>query len=175
MVFSKIYLDTLATQYYNCVMIPDLVEIEGSPWPVLPPGVHDTTIDAVCVYYATTPWRTQLFYGLKRGLDHLFSCGCPQAYLDGSYVTQKPAPNDYEVCWDMRFVNYDALDPVLLDFSNGRKAQKEKYFGEYFPAAIVENGSGKPFLEFFQQDKYTKTPKGIIRIVNYLLGKGGST
>ena len=29
-------------------MIPDFVEIGGSaPWPVLPPGIHDATLDEV--------------------------------------------------------------------------------------------------------------------------------
>lgn len=153
-------------------MIPDLIIIDGSPWPLLPAGVYDSTIEEVSVRYAMTPWRQQLFSGLKRGVEHLFSCGCRQVYLDGSYITQKPVPGDYEVCWDMRFVNPEILDPVFLDFSNGRYNQKQKYFGEYFPASVIERDSGIPFLNYFQQDKETGKPKGIIRVTNYLSEKG---
>jgi hypothetical protein len=64
------------------------------------------------------------------------------------------------------------LDPVFFDFSNGRYNQKQKYLGEFFPAAIVEGVSGKPFLDFFQTDKSTGKQKGIVRLTNHLK-KGG--
>jgi len=56
------------------------------------------------------------------------------------------------------------LDPILLDFSNGRAAQKAKYLGELFPAETPEGSTGRTFLEFFQIDKQTGRPKGIVGI-----------
>jgi hypothetical protein len=113
-----------------------------------------------------------LFDGFKKGIRNLFEAGCPQIFLDGSYVTEKPAPNDYEVCWDTDFVDPDMLDPVFLVFDNGREKQKKKYLGEFFPALFIEGNSGRPFLDFFQIDKHTGKQKGIIRLTNFLSTEG---
>lgn len=154
-------------------MIPDFINIVGTPWLLLPPGIHDSTLSEVYTRYVTNSTRGLLFEGLKKGLENLFLSGCPQVFLDGSYVTSKPIPNDYEICWDMAFVDPDLLDPVFFDFDNGRYNQKKKFLGEYFPAALIEGVSGKPFLDFFQTDKDTGRPKGIIRLINHLK-KGGT-
>jgi hypothetical protein len=41
-------------------------------------------------------------------------------------------------------------------------AQKRRYLGEFFPAQMPEGASGRLFLEFFQTDKETGRPKGIV-------------
>ena len=56
------------------------------------------------------------------------------------------------------------LDPVLLTFDPGRVTQKPKYRGELFPASAIAGRDGFSFLEFFQTDKETGGPKGIIVI-----------
>ena len=81
-------------------------------------------------------------------------------YLDGSFTTSKNRPGDFDGCWDSEGVNLDKLDPVLKDFSNGRKAQKGKYSGEFFVSS-APNPSGT-ILDFFQQDKETGDPKGLV-------------
>ena len=73
-------------------------------------------------------------------------------------------PNDFDACWDIEGVDPDLLDPVLLTFDDSRAAQKAKYLGELFPAQLSEGGSGGSFLEFFQIDKETGNPKGIITL-----------
>jgi len=85
-------------------------------------------------------------------------------YLDGSFVTEKDLPADFDGCWDMEGVDPDLLDPALLDFENGRAAQKIRFGGELFPASYAETSSEKTFLEFFQTDKETGAPKGIVKI-----------
>ena len=55
------------------------------------------------------------------------------------------------------------LDPVLLDFSDGRLAQKGKYRGELF-IVVPANGSSGTFLEFFQTEKHTGALKGIVGV-----------
>lgn len=145
-------------------MIPDLIEL-GSPcpWAVLPPGIHDTTLAEVEARFATTPHRKWLFDGFVRMAQDLASAGCSYVYLDGSFVTAKPHPGDYDGCWDHVGVNPAKLDPVLLDFDNKRAAQKAKYLGEMFIAGMP-NGPGGPFLDFFQVEKSSGQPKGILRI-----------
>ncbi|HVZ55783.1 MAG TPA: hypothetical protein VG870_03910 [Chitinophagaceae bacterium] len=154
-------------------MIPEFVIVPGALWPLLPPGIHDASWSDIYQRYGLTPWRIELLDGLKNGLDHLFTLGCPQVFLDGSFVTAKPKPNDYEVVWDPRFVDPYKIDPVFLDFSTGTKSQKAKYMGEYFPSTYVEANSGRPFIEFFQTDTDSGQRKGIIRVLNFL-SKGGA-
>lgn len=162
--------DSIFALHNNIIvfMIPNFITYPGSLWPLLPPGVHDATLDDIYSRFVSNERRKFLFEGMLRGINALFRSGCPQVFLDGSYVTEKPIPNDYEICWDGRFVDPDTLDPVFLDFNNMRKAQKDKYGGEYFPSFLIESHSGKPFLEFFQNDRETGNAKGIIRIINNL-------
>ena len=102
--------------------------------------------------------------GLKAALDSLKAAGCQTAYLDGSFVTAKEIPGDFDGCWEVQGVDPKILDPVLLIFDRGRAAQKAKYFGELFPSSCVETGSGKTFLDFFTVDKNTGNLKGIVAI-----------
>ena len=53
---------------------------------------------------------------------------------------------------------------MLLTFDPGRTTQKAKYLGELFPSSIIASENGFSFLEFFQVDKETGRPKGIVAI-----------
>lgn len=97
----------------------------------------------------------------------LKASGCQRVFMDGSFVTSKPNPDDYDGCWDRGGVDLADLqrrDPVLLDFDHQRIRQKLKYGGEMFPANMVEAGSGTLFLEFFERDKNSGRKKGIVEI-----------
>ena len=87
-------------------------------------------------------------------------------YIDGSFVTAKEKPNDFDACWEPTGVDPNLLDPVLLDFNNRRLAQKLKYGGELFPATSKAEATPpyRTFLDFFQRDKATGKPKGIIAL-----------
>lgn len=88
-------------------------------------------------------------------------------YFFGRYLktpTKKDYPQDFDACWNLSDVDPTLLDPVLLDFSQGRAAQKSKYLGELFPAHIFIGHNQPTFLEFFQTDKNTGRRKGIIAI-----------
>lgn len=148
-------------------MIPQFIRLSGSTWPILPPGQHLATMDEVFQRFAINPRRIMLFNGMKNGLDNLFNSGCLQVFVDGSFVTAKPNPNDYEVGWDLRFVDPQKLDPILVDVRNGTDEQLKKYMGEFYPTTWTERNSGDPFLRFFQTDKETGEEKGIVRILNY--------
>jgi hypothetical protein len=60
-------------------------------------------------------------------------------------------------------VNSKKLDPILLNFSNKRKAQKKKYGGEFFPSTF-QAAPGEFFPTYFQMDEHTGKAKGIIRV-----------
>lgn len=130
----------------------------------LPPGLHVATWSEIAERYGTTPWRRTLLEGLGRALRALDAAGCRRAYIDGSFVTAKEAPADFDACWEAAGVDAQALDPVLLDFSNRRAAQKAAYRGELFPADTAAEPSGTRFLDYFQRDPRTGDAKGILAV-----------
>lgn len=143
-------------------MIPQLIDIgNGCPWPVLPPGVHKTTLGKIKSTFAYTPHRKKLFTGFRDALSDLKHAGCKSVYLNGSYTTGKNHPEDFDACWDPTGVEPEKLDPVLLDFSNKRSAQKQKYGGELFIISTYAQ-PGITFLDFFQTDRFTGQRKGIL-------------
>ncbi len=79
-------------------------------------------------------------------------------------MTTKAKPGDFAACWDIQRVDDEAPDPVFWDFSKGRAAQKRRFLGEFFPAQLPEGATGKAFVEFFQVNKLTGGPKGILAI-----------
>ena len=129
----------------------------------LPVGEHLATWLEVEARFGTAGVRRPvLISGLGAALSNLQGAGCTTAWIDGSFVTDKPEPNDFDFCWDETGVDLARLDPVFLDFSNARAAQKARYGGEMFPANASADSLGTPYRSFFQQ-KFG-APKGIIRI-----------
>ena len=147
------------TQCYCCVMIPGF-EADGN----LPPGVHWATWEELCDRFGTTTWRLKLLAGLRAALENLRSAGCTTAYVDGSFVSSKTVPRDFDACWELTGVDPNKLDLVLQTFAGGRAAQKAKYGGELFPAAALAVNGGGTFLDFFQTDKDTGARKGIVAL-----------
>ena len=130
---------------------------------MLPPGVHWAEGWAeVQERFGGTAWRLRLLQGLRNALDNLRNAGCRTAYINGSFVTAKPVPNDFDACWEEAGVLALYLDPVLLDFSNRRQAQKEKYLGELFIASDIATADGIPYYQYFQRDTITRETKGIV-------------
>ena len=130
----------------------------------LPPGIHQADWQEFVQRFGTTPYRLALIAGLKRALNALKRASCKMVYIDGSFVTTKQIPGDYDACYSVDGLDLQQLDPVLQDFSNGRAAQKNKYLGELFPAELPEGISGLTFLEFFQIDKETTELKGVVAL-----------
>ena len=144
-------------------MIPPCDSDSGN----LPPGIYEATWGEILVRFGSTPHRLLLLSGLKAALDTLRQAGCVRAYLDGSFVTAKHMPNDFDVCWEMAGVDFDLLvdsGPVLLDWSHRRAAQRAIFRGELFIAEAVADPWGTPYLEFFQYDRKSGDPKGIVAI-----------
>ncbi|NOT63985.1 MAG: hypothetical protein HOP19_27540 [Acidobacteria bacterium] len=140
-------------------MIPALTQ---RGW--LPPGVHWATWEEFVARYGGTPLRDGMLAGLRAAMDELAQAGCQAIYINGSFVTAKLEPNDYDACWSIRGVTFSDVDPVLHDFSERRKRMKEKYRGELFYAESAADFEGRSFLDYFQRDKRSGQRKGIIAI-----------
>lgn len=144
-------------------MIPSLDPVTGN----LPPGIHSATWSEIANRFGGTPHRRNLLEGLRAVLLALKTAGCARVYVDGSFVTAKGQPGDFDGCWEVEGVDVVTLKrvaPLLLDFRDRRKAQKATYGGEMFIADTPADPFGTRFVDFFQRDKETGEAKGIIAI-----------
>ena len=116
----------------------------------LPPGIHSVGWSEFKAAFGYNEKRRDLIKGMREALLNLKRAGCLTAYIDGSFITRKRKPVDYDGCWDQDNVNKLLVDPVLLDISHNRYHQKLKYMGEMFPVILDDKGS---MLEFFQRDR----------------------
>jgi hypothetical protein len=150
----------LASVQHNDIVVSMIPEFEGG---VLPPGIHQASWQEVEERLGWNPTRQNLLLGLKTLLEELARAGCSRVWLDGSFVTDKLHPADFDLVWDPNGVNLGELDQVLQDLDPPREAQKRRYGGDILPN-VVEEGSGMPFLEFFQQDSVTGQVRGIVEL-----------
>lgn len=137
-------------------MIPDWTH-EG----LLPAGIHAAPWVEIESRFGWNAHRRSLMLGLRDGLTVLKGAGCKRLWLDGSFVTDKELPSDYDACWAPDNVQPGLLDPILLNMqATDRQAIKSRYLGDLLIAG-VELGTGLTFVEFFQQTR-DGTPKGIV-------------
>lgn len=132
----------------------------------LPPGIYFCSWEEFVTRFGSTQHRLNLIAGLKIAIEQLQMAGCSTVYVDGSFVTNKLIPGDFDACWSASNVDMNKLisiAPILLKFDAKRAAQKAEYGGEFFPADSEADGEGTPFLEFFQNDR-DGNRKGIIAI-----------
>ncbi len=129
----------------------------------LPGGSHEATWEEIVERFGATPHRAILIEGLRRAIEALWAAGCRRVYLNGSFVTAKERPGDFDGCWEIAGVDWDRLDPVLRDLRAPRTAQKLAYGGELFPAHYPADLRGTRFIDFFQRDR-DGNPKGIVAI-----------
>ncbi len=118
----------------------------------LPEGEHAASWEEIVDRFGWTPRRRQLLDGLADAIDLLGAAGCQRVWLNGSFVTAKDEPADFDACWDTDGVDLDALDSVFFDFADGRVNQKARFGGELFPN-VVESGSGLVFTDFFKNER----------------------
>jgi len=138
-------------------MVPALDPLTG----YLPPGVHIAGWGEL-VPFAGNTHRKHLVSGLALALRNFAGAGCRTVLLNGSFISTKVLPQDYDAAWEPKGVEPHLLDPVLLDFSNRRAAMKLKYGGEFFPASLFA-APGVLYRDFFQRDR-NGVPKGILQI-----------
>ncbi|MBA3643133.1 MAG: hypothetical protein H0W59_03585 [Chloroflexia bacterium] len=129
----------------------------------LRPGTIWLTWQEIDRVFGWTAHRRQLLEGLKRALGDLKVAGCQTAYIDGSFVTTKERPNDFDACWDRTGVDLRRLlNTRLWTFDRGRPTQKGVYGGELLPADAQADIANRRFLDFFQIDKESGKLKGIV-------------
>ncbi len=98
-------------------------------------------------------------------MTQLKAAGARTIYIDGSFVTSKERPNDFDACYDCETVDreYLRINAPRLFNHHDRNAQKAKYRGEIFPSDEPVGNYGDNSFDFFQTDR-DKNKKGIIAI-----------
>ena len=130
----------------------------------LPPGIHKTTWVEFQERYGYNQKRVWLLIGLRMLLAELSNVDCKSVYIDGSFVTDKEIPGDYDLCWKMDGVIVEDLDPLLLNYTaEGKRLIEEKYRGDIRGAEFSVKETGATYLEFFQHDR-NGIAKGVIEI-----------
>jgi hypothetical protein len=139
-------------------MIPEFERQTGN----LPPGEHDATWEEFVDRFGWNPRRRQLLDGIAESLDLLKVAGCLKVWVNGSFVTTKEEPGDFDAVWDPGDVDFDVLDPIFgpLGMAKSRVLQKDRFGGEWFPN-LVEGNSKTQFARFFQNDR-NNLAKGIV-------------
>ena len=137
------------------------LEIDSSTG-YLPPGAHTVTWGQLVDLCGGNSHRLSLLVGLKNALLNLKSAGCKVVLIDGSFVSDKQLPNDYDGAWDTSGVDPNLIDVILLTFDAGRKTMKAKYGGELFPSSGLAE-PGQTYWEFFQTDR-DGNPKGVLLV-----------
>jgi hypothetical protein len=146
---------------HNDIVVSMIPAIDPSTG-YLPAGVHSAAWADIAPCFGGNSHRAYLVAGLHMALANLAGAGCSTVFLDGSFVSEKDFPNDYDGAWEPHGVNPALIDPILLDFTNARAAMKLKYGGELFPASIYA-ATGVLYRHYFQQDR-NGVVKGILQI-----------
>lgn len=120
----------------------------------LQPGVHLAVWDEITDRFGGNAWRRDLLDNVERVARELRRAGCRSVWLDGSFVTDREFPRDFDLCYDLATTDLDLLDPLFLD----RRAAKEIYLGDILPTHPSIS-----FIDFFQTDRDGHA-KGIVEI-----------
>jgi len=124
----------------------------------LEPGIYELTWEEFITIYGYNKHRKKLILGIEKAISELKDVGCKTLYLDGSFVSKKTDPKDFDACWDPSGMDFAKLAnhyPILMEFLPNTAKQKATYGGELFPST--------KFLAFFQKDR-DGFPKGIIKL-----------
>jgi hypothetical protein len=167
---------------------------------LLPPGDYPLTIEELEASVLVTgppniglwdaAWRRQLVQNLSHLIGQLWAVGITEIFIDGSFVEDKPHPNDidgYFVCglddlrngtlvqalnalepttcwtWSVRHPHHSSTKPQLPMW--------HKYRVELYPhvgqssGILDEHGHPMLFPSAFRQQRDTRIEKGIIRVV----------
>ena len=129
-------------------------------------GSHPVTWEEFVMEFGYNARRMDLIHGLEQLICDLADCGCTAIYIDGSFVTKKRNPADFDACWKHNEADVDLHKlktkyPEI--FTGSISAQKLIYKGEVRNAFDFADYDDC-YLHYFQKDKGDKSPKGIIQL-----------
>lgn len=72
-------------------------------------NLHQTielSIEDLYQHFESTPYRKKLLYNAIQFIQLFSSCGCTTAYIGGSFASSKSKPEDVDLCFDLRKVDF---------------------------------------------------------------------
>lgn len=126
---------------------------------VLPEGEHHASWDEFYDRFAHNADREELAQKLAQAARVLRAAGCTRLWVNGSFVTETPYPNDVDVLYNAREVRPDRLHPTFRD----KALRKIVYGGDYLAIDMDHHDPSHPegLMKFFQTDRDGQ-PKGIV-------------
>jgi predicted nucleotidyltransferase len=101
----------------------------------LPIGVHISNIDEITERFGFNEHRQNLLKGLSKAILDLKDLGFKRIYLNGSFVTNKEYPKDYDLCWEetieVDFELFAYKNPILAGLE-GQEFQQKVYLGDIY-------------------------------------------
>ena len=128
----------------------------------LPIGIHRMSLEQFNGAFAWTMRRRLLLKGFMLAARELERVGCREIIVDGSFVSSKDEPGDWDGAYDPTGVDLASLDPILRKYDDGRRAMRAKYFGDVFPMDAPAT-STSVYIDFFQSDR-EGNGKGVVSI-----------
>lgn len=123
--------------------IPQLTEFG-----ILPAGVHDCSLEEAEAFLATSEPRSEIWQGFTGFLQWSRALPNPNAILlDGSYVTDKVAPNDVDVVIDLSGCAAPDVHAWTDRWAAERDYVKDAFAVDFYPMVA---GMGNDFTAFFQ-------------------------
>lgn len=125
----------------------------------LPPGVYLATMEEIRQRLAYNTTRETLFHQLSLVIAILREANCPEVYLNGSFISSKDEPGDYDMCWEPTGVNPTEQLRQLLQ---NPQEVKKRFLGDIRPR-ISHPPYHIDLVNYWQTDA-GGDPKGIIAI-----------
>lgn len=114
---------------------------------LLPPGEHEANWDEIEARFGWTLRRRQLLDGLGDGLAILAQANCSLVWLNGSFVTDKDEPGDFDCVWSPTGVDRQLLGTTPLSCSTSpttephRRPASEASSYQTSPRELAANSS----------------------------------
>lgn len=128
----------------------------------LPEGIHNADWNEFEERFKFSFRRRKILKSILLFSKMIKKAGAKNIYVDGSFVTSKMHPSDWDGCFCSCEIDFSAVDPLLLDINKNRDKIQKIYMCDIFPDNCLEGNSGMLFLDFFQQKKGSFTKKGIV-------------
>lgn len=132
----------------------------------LPAGIYEASFEEVKVRFGLSRQRQKLLMSMQYLLHQCNQLNCDILYLDGSFISSKLNPKDYDACWDTTHENREWVLNNVADTSlnSDSETQKEYFGGEIYPAFVKAPLLPElTILEYFQRTKEGEA-KGIIML-----------
>jgi hypothetical protein len=134
---------------------------------ILPAGVHDCSLQEAEAFLATSEPRTEIWQGFAGFLRWAGELPNPNAILlDGSYVTDKVAPNDVDVVVDLTGCAIADMRAWTDKWAAEHDYVKDAFSVDFYPTVA---GTGHDFTAFFQ---YVRIDEALRRGMSPDLRKG---